>query len=133
MITEGMNESTMNWIAEYREHGTLELPCPVPDEYVVGLICDFGSLTYALTKQEHNYDMMKHNYEMGLIELKYSDEFQEFKTIKEKEEHARLTLADEKEALLEAEYQLHLLKANIEACEKTLKLVMRVHGRENHE
>ncbi len=77
--------------------------------------------------------MMKHNYEIGLIELKYSDEFQEFKTIKEKEEHARLTLADEKEALIEAEYQLHLLKANIDACEKTLKLVMRVHGRENHE
>lgn len=131
MMYEGMNDEVMSMITDFRDNQIhSQLPTPLTDEHILGIIRNFSAFNYALTKTEHAYNTLKHEYEVGLIECKYSVDYQCYKTVKEKEEHAKEEMADKKQKLIDMKYQIDLLKANIEEIEKLMRLSFMIYGRE---
>lgn len=133
MIVDGMDVQTVTLIDEFKEDAELTLPRTVTADYIETLIQDFGSLNYAYSVREHEYHVLKHNYEVELITLKYSEEYVKFKSLERKKEEAVKELAHRKQELLDVKYQLTLLKGRLEEVEKTLRLCFMMYGRENHE
>ena len=80
-----------------------------------------------LSVDENDYEQMKHNYEIKLLQLKYSDEYMEYKTVKEKEERARIELAKEKEAIISFDRQISLYKKELEHKRLVLKYLFRLY------
>ena len=80
-----------------------------------------------LSVDENDYEQMKHNYEIKLLQLKYSDEYMEYKTVKEKEERARIELAKEKEAIISFDRQISLYKKELEHKRLLLKYLFRLY------
>jgi len=76
---------------------------------------------------ENDYEQMKHNYEIKMLQLKYSDEYMEYKTVKEKEERARIELAKEKEAIISFDRQISLNKKKLEHKRLVLKYLFRLY------
>ena len=76
---------------------------------------------------ENDYEQMKHNYEIKLLQLKYSDEYMEYKTVKEKEERARIELAEAKEAIISFDRQISLYKKELEHKRLVLKYLFRLY------
>lgn len=76
---------------------------------------------------ENDYEQMKHNYEIKMLQLKYSDEYMEYKTVKEKEERARIELAKEKEAIISFNRQISLYKKELEHKRLLLKYLFRLY------
>ena len=133
MIVDGMDVQTVALIDEFKEDAELTLPRTVTADYIETLIQDFGSLNYAYSVREHEYNVLKHNYDVELITLKYSEEYVKFKSLERKKEEAMKELAYKKQEFLDVKYQLTLLKGRLEEVEKTLRLCFMMYGRENHE
>lgn len=63
---------------------------------------------------KNQYDLAKLKYEEKLLTLKYSQEYQIYKTIKEKEERAKMETTDLQYLLLDC-------KAHVRSCELAVK------------
>ena len=77
------------------------------------------------------YETAKYDYEIQLLEKKYSDEYEKYESIKEKEERAKLEVLPKKELIVDYEHQLDLLKANLEETKRLLKLAYIIYGKQD--
>jgi hypothetical protein len=82
----------------------------VDDKTVMYIIEEISGLNDKIVKAESEYNENKYKYKHTLLELKYSDEYSKYKTIKEKEERAILELSDMKMVLVELETEVQRLK-----------------------
>ena len=74
--------------------------------------------TEKLNDLKHEYDLTKLGLEQNKLVLKYSPEFESYKTIKEKEERATLITAEQQKLLIDLKDKVRQQKLIVE----TLKL-----------
>lgn len=96
-------------------------------EEIVDTLQNIRQAQNKLVIDEANYEKLKHDYEIGLMELKYSDEYMEFKTIKEKEENARIQLQDKKLELLELKSIINFSKYSLDYYNTELRYLFRLY------
>ena len=70
----------------------------------------------------------KIKYRIEFLTLKYSDEYQKFKTIKEKEERAELQMLPKKEAIAELESKIDSLRYERDVIEDELDIITILYG-----
>ena len=63
-----------------------------------------------INRMTHDYEMLKQLLRISKLDLKYSEEYKKFKTIKEKEERAEIETASTKLKVLELEYEIEQAK-----------------------
>lgn len=63
-----------------------------------------------IKKMEHDYELLRLTLKVKKIDLKYSDEYKQYKTINEKEERAELQTAQAKIQVKELEYEIENAK-----------------------
>lgn len=63
-----------------------------------------------INRMTHDYEMLKHTLKIKKLDLKYSNDYKQFKTIKEKEERAELETASAKLQVQELEYEIEQAK-----------------------
>lgn len=132
MNYEGLNDEVVKRIDDFkRYHSNRGFNIGVTSKHISDMICDFSALNFAYTTVECDYESIKNQYEVELIRLKYSDDYQQYKTVKEKEERAKVELEGQKDKLIKMKYQLHMLKGKIEELEKSLRLAFMIYGRED--
>lgn len=67
-----------------------------------------------LRMAKNNYDLQKYQWEMERLKLKYSTEYMKYKTIKEKEEHAKLETEHMGESVLHAKAELRMAEMMVQ-------------------
>lgn len=67
-----------------------------------------------LKQAKNAYDTQKHKLELERLKLKYSNEYTQYKTIKEKEERARLATAGMEMSVLRAKKVLREAELNVQ-------------------
>ena len=80
-----------------------------------------------LKVDEWEYEERKTDYELELLNLKYSDEYSEYKTIKEKEERAKLALKEDKKELTYLKNKINVAKYNLERYNINLRYLFRLY------
>ena len=99
------DEDMKKQIAEVRE--TMEDDI----DFVYGeLVAIVTGIEKTINRMTHDYEMLKHTFKIKKIDLKYSDEYKKYKTIKEKEERAELETANAKLQVQELEYEIEQAK-----------------------
>ena len=88
---------------------------------IADTIQDRKNIMSRVAVDEKKYNRLKNKYELELLELKYSEEYEQYKTIKEKEERARIELYSKKNELLNYEQDIKTGKHSLEICELTLR------------
>ena len=61
-------------------------------KHIQSMINTIENLNNEIKSAEKSYKLSKFEYTHKLLKLKYSDEYRQFKTIKEKEEHAKMDM-----------------------------------------
>lgn len=87
----------------------------------IDIINRISELNNKIIVTENNLKISKYEYHQELLELKYSLEYDKFKTIKEKEERAKLENAPLELDILDFEKQLQELKLEKEVLMLKLK------------
>lgn len=68
-------------------------------------------------ESQHVYELIKLELESKRLTLKYSTEFERFKTIKEKEERAKIATMELEKSLIQARYERNQQKSLYELAE----------------
>lgn len=84
------------------------------------LLCSYIASDILLKKVTHDLELLKLTLKVKKLELKYSDEYSKFKTIKEKEERAELETSMNKLKIEELTSQVEYIKT----MKKYYKLLM---------
>lgn len=80
-----------------------------------------------LKVDEWEYEERKTEYELSLLDLKYSEEYAQYKTIKEKEERAKLAMQEEKKELTYLKNKINVAKYNLERYNINLRYLFRLY------
>lgn len=104
-LGEEFDKDVEQQIADVKE--TMKGDMELAYEELVAIITGVEKTINRIT---HDYELLKHTLKVKRIDLKYSDEYKQFKTIKEKEEHAELATATAKLQLQEIEYEIEQAK-----------------------
>lgn len=90
-------------------------------EVIAEVICRIAELNNDIGIVEHNLKLVKYDYHKELLELKYSDEYSQIKTIKEKEERAKIETSPMELEIIDNEKRLQELKLEKEVLMLQLK------------
>lgn len=80
-----------------------------------------------LASDERIYEGMKHKYEIHVLDQKYSEEYEKYKSLTQKEEMAKIRFKEEKEGLIVFNKQLNVSKKELEHKRLLLKYLFRLY------
>ncbi|WP_323736215.1 hypothetical protein PXD04_10090 [Methanosphaera sp. ISO3-F5] len=124
VITEYLDNDTQ---AKLKDEIILELQS-LP-ENTREVIASINVLNFALINAEKMYKIRKHQYEIDFNKLVLSTDYTEqYRTIKEREQHAKLELSKNKQELYKLESVVQVYKAELEGYCNMLKLLLIYEG-----